>query len=184
VTQNKNILLIILAIILVLKFALLPIIEWQNQSINTLQIVNKKLNKSLSFINELPKLEEQKQRLINSLAQLKSEVDTYQDVSRYQLEKQREVEKIFAMHNIVIKSFNWQDIIKLNNGTQLKLMVKYSGKLKDFLSLHMDISKFNRSTTVSNLGLNIRGQDDKSLGVISGSIVLVFHPEETINDNL
>jgi len=182
--QNKNTLLLILGGIILIKYMLMPIIEWQNDSVEQLVVLNKKLDKSLGFINELPRLEQEKVKLADFLKTIKLDVDTYQDISRYQLDKQREIEKVFAENKIIIKSFNWRDIVKIGNGSQLKLMIRYSGKLKDFISLHMAISQFNRSVEVTNFGLNIRTQTDKSLGDITGSIVLVFHPIEVKNANI
>lgn len=181
---NQNNLLLILSLIIVIKFVFYPIIDWQNEKIQKLSVVNKRLDKSIGFVNRLPTLQKEKEEMDAYLATLKLDVDTYQEISAYQLTKQKEVELLFSNNKLKIVSFNWQDIIATENGSQLKLMVKYSGKLKDFIKLHMAMSKFNRSTEITNLGLNTRGQKENSLGVFTGNIVFVFNPFEVKNDNI
>jgi Tfp pilus assembly protein PilO len=181
---NQTQLLILLLAILAVKFVILPTIDWQDATIAKLSTLNKRLDKSIGFINQLPQMQLQQQQLAEHLTDLKSEIDSYQDLSGYQLNKQQAIEKLFADHRIDIKSFNWRDVIKTEQGAQLKLMIQYSGHLKDFLALHMQISELNRSVVVENLGLNIRGQDSNTMGVISGNIVLVFLPVEVADANV
>lgn len=181
-TQNN--LLVILGLIIFVKFVLVPVIEWQDEAVLQLSALHKRLNKSESFINELPKLTSEKEKLASYLNQLKSNVDTYSNISNYQIGKQKDIETLFKQNSLTIKSFNWQDTIETDKGSQLKLMIQYSGMLKDFLSLHLQMSKFNQSVEVTNLGLNIRGQDEASMGIITGSIVFVFTPfKEATNDS-
>ena len=175
---NQNNLLLILGMILLIKFVLYPVIEWQDETVQQLSSLNKKLIKSKNFINELPQLESEREKLSSYLAELKDSVDTYSDISTYQIGKQKEIETLFTDTGMVIKSFNWQDSIKTEKGAQLKLMIQYSGSLKDFLKLHMMMGKFNQSIEITNLGLNIRGQEQGTMGVITGSIVFVFRPLE------
>ena len=180
-TQNN--LLVILALIILTKFAVFPLIDWQDETLVQLNSLNKKIAKSENHINNFAQLESDQKKLRDYLASLKNDIDTYQDISTYQIAKQKEVETLFNESTLAIKSFNWQDSIETGSGAQLKLMIQYSGLLKDFLNFHLKISQFNQSVEITNLGLNIRGQEGGSMGVITGSIVFVFRPLEEAQSN-
>ncbi len=177
--NNKPMLLTLLAVLFVLRFVVVPIFDWQNQAIADTQSQQHKLDKSAAYIDDLPKLTAFKEELTAALAARNAASETYNDIGRYQIAKQRQFEQMFKASEIEIKSSNWLDPIATAKGVTLQLRLQFSGKLNQFIGLHTQIAAMGNSVNVTNLSLSMRGQTEESLGTFTGNAIIRFMPLES-----
>lgn len=177
--KNNPILLVSVAILVLLKFVVLPIIEWQNEMILEAGHLQKKIDKSKSHIKRMPELYEYQRQLEASLTLVKAKVERYNNENRYQISKQREFESLFKKHKLTITSSHWKDVIKSEEGATFQLQMQFRGMLKDLIVLQTEINLMRPSVTIGNLGVNIQGQQPNSLGSMTGNMVVVFRPVES-----
>jgi hypothetical protein len=176
---NKPLLLTLLAVLFVMRFIVVPIFDWQNQAIIDTRSQQNKLDKSAAYIDDLPKLTAFKEALSATLAARHAASETYNDIGRYQIAKQRQFEQMFAAADISITSSNWLDPIATAKGVTLQMRLQFSGKLNRFIDLHTQIAALGASVYVTNLSLSMRGQTEKSLGTFTGNAIIRFTPLES-----
>jgi hypothetical protein len=176
--MNKPLLLGLLGVLLCLRFIVTPVLEWQDKVLQETHVLQKKLDKSLAYIDDLPKLQQLKQALTVELAGSQAMNETFQDVGRYQLAKQRQLEDLFAESNANITSSNWLDPIKTAKGTTFQFRLQFAAETKNFIELHLKLSRLSKDISLTTLNLNVFANNDKALGRLSGILILRFSPKE------
>lgn len=176
--QNKPFLLSVIAFLALLRFLVVPIFEWQDETLAKTQQLQKKIDKSLVYINNATKLEAYNVDLSNALAVRNQAREVYSDVGRYQLAKQRQLESLFQQYDIRIKTSNWLEPIKTAQSVTLQYSFQFSGKLKNLIPLHLALSKLGRDILVTRISMNVSGQRGTSLGLLNGSGTIQFTPLE------
>ncbi|ABV37626.1 hypothetical protein Ssed_3022 [Shewanella sediminis HAW-EB3] len=179
--NNKPLLLGALAVLFLLKFIVVPVIEWQDEAVLETKNLQSKIDKSQSHIKDLPNLVKYKDQLEVSLTKAKETIERYNDASRYQISKQRQFEALFKEHQLTMSSSNWRDVVKTDNGSTFQLQVQFNGMLSDFIAFHLQVNAMGPSVVIGNLGLNIRGQSQASLGYMTGNMVIFFNPAESVD---
>ncbi|WP_076411001.1 hypothetical protein [Shewanella sp. UCD-KL12] len=177
--NNKPLLLSLLAVLFVLRFVVVPIFDWQNATIEETNSLQNKLDKSAAYIDDLPKLRAFGDELTAALAARHQASETYNDIGRYQIAKQRQFEQMFTANNIEIRSSNWLDPIATAKGVTLQLRLQFSGQVNQFIQLHTQIAALGDSVHVTNLSLTMSGQTPESLGTFSGNAIIRFMPLES-----
>lgn len=177
--NNKPLLLSLLAVLFVLRFVVVPVFDWQNATIEETQSLQHKLDKSAAYIDDLPKLRAFGEQLTTALTARHQASETYNDIGRYQIAKQRQFEQMFNANDIEIKSSNWLDPVATAKGVTLQLRLQFSGQVNQFIQLHTQIAAMGNSVNVTNLGLTMRGQTTDSLGTFSGNAIIRFMPLES-----
>lgn len=179
--SNKPLLIALLALLALMKFIIVPIFEWQDDILNQSQDLQFKLDKSKSYINNLDKLENQKVKLQEDLTVKLESVERFQVLPRYQIAKQKQLEQLFAEKKMTIKSLVWRDPVELEKGMQLSVVIQFSGKLKDYISMQMALAGYSSSIEIGIIGLSIRNQTQQSLGSATGNMVILFNVIEEEN---
>lgn len=179
--RDKPILLFALGVLLVLRFIVVPIFDWQSKTLASTQHLQKKLNKSQAYLEDLPALLAYEKELAQSIATRRADNELFSDVGRYQIAKQRQFETLFEQNQIVITSSNWLEPIPTEKGVIVLLRLKFYGKVKSFLTSHLQLSGMSKSISITNLSLSISGQDSDSLGNVSGNIIIRFNALESVN---
>jgi cell division protein FtsB len=176
-TNNRN-LIILLAILLVMRFIVVPIFDWQTQTLSTTQSLQDKLDKSVAYISELPSLHQYRQALSAEVQKRQAAREYVSDISRYQLDKFRQFESLMQKHHLEIKSSNWSDAIKTAKGVTLQLRLQFSGSMKDFIAFHLALDSLSNTLSLNNLNLTLNGQSEDKLGSFTGNINVQFLPLE------
>jgi hypothetical protein len=176
--NNKKLLLSLLSLMLALRFIIVPLIDWQNSMLDETQRLQTKLDKSSSFIDNLPKLVAYKDTLSAELERRHQAGEVYYDVGRYQIEKQRQFEQLFDENNIKISSSDWFEPIVTKQGTTLQLKLQFAGKLSQFIHLQTQIATLSNDIRVADLSLSMQNQSSTSLGRFNGNATIIITPLE------
>lgn len=179
--KNNPLLIALLGLLLVAKFFVEPIIDWQNNSLEETNRLQKKLDKAQAYIIDLPLLEAKKNGLIKQVDNIKQMVETYSDFDRYQIAKQRQIGDLFTKHSMVTKSLNWQEAVATPLGKTVELQVQFSGLMKDFIALKLELMSLSTSIELKVFGLQVKAGTADSLGNVTGNALLVFKALEDKN---
>lgn len=135
--MNKPLLLTIVAILLLIKWGVLPLLEWQQEM--RLQIKQDYLNlqKTQRIIQAKSEFEEQANELSSIENNLKVRFATQTD--DFQINTQRQIEELFLRLGIKIESFSWLSQSDKKFGTA-SFQVQISGGLDDFMNLQLTLS--------------------------------------------
>lgn len=105
--SNKIVLLSVLAVILVLKFALVPWYEAQNEQISELTVTTRKLAKATALQDQKQALDAELAKVAAIKQDLEKSLPTVADHNEISLQIQSEWQQFFEAQGTELKLFNW-----------------------------------------------------------------------------
>ncbi|WP_448552124.1 hypothetical protein [Thalassotalea montiporae] len=176
--NHKNELLLLLALLVTIKFIVVPIFEWQDELRAESAQLERKAAKTEAAIAQSDTLIKYNQNLKQQLEIIKSSIDEYDDLGKYQVAKQQQIERVFSEYSLDIKALTWHEPVPNQVGTTLKINVRFSGLVKNFMKAQFALYKSTQSLTIDSFSLNTRFQTDDSLGKTNGNLLIVYSPVE------
>jgi len=154
--KNKKILLGLLGVLLLTKFALVPWYDYQDQQIDAIEISAKKLNRALSIESneasidaELARLDQMKQQLDQSLMQFDSAANA-------SVEVQRIWGQAFVDQQLTMQMFNWTGQRQLGSSPYwvARVIVTVDGNFHQTLGLFLQFQQQNPFISLAELKTN------------------------------
>lgn len=164
--------LLLLAILVVLKFALLPLIAWQNIKIEEwsskrgqLAKVNDIASSGASYLKELEIL---RQNITDA------EGYFYLDDDAAKLAIQRDLEELFLREGLVVTGFNWvidsPDAIRT-----LRATLFFKGSVKNMVTTFWNMAIWPKLIRIVEWSQQIKNDQSGKLGSTQGFVTLEFY---------
>ena len=159
-----------IAILIVLKFAVMPIYQWQQSTVANNALLDKRLTKSEFAIQN-------KQEMKAALTQLKKETDkikevvfSYQVTNKFQLAQQKRIESAFEDSKIQITNLSWQLPIQLHDWglIQYEIKLRVNGEVIDMQKLQQNIESGDKWFDTSEFHFRLDKRRENRLGKASG----------------
>lgn len=169
---SKSNLLMALGALLIIKFAVQPILIWQDDTVDKLDAKHRKLSKLTLVMDHHSSYQIQLDQLDERLL---GAVDLfYLDDANVKLTIQKEIEKIFESNQINIDGFNWI----FDRGSpirHLRASVRYSGGFHKMVKTFWDLALLPKA--VRQVGWNQRApvSADLSATLVTGELTLEFY---------
>lgn len=172
VWQQYKSYIIVLAILVLARFIWQPM--WLNKQENWLQLqysetAQHKTTALLSLTDEMQQAEQQMQQLL-TLAEQK--LGDGSNLTQFKLQHQLQLEQLFLQHNLQITLSAWRDGLAEAGVQTLVLDLRFSGKLKHYLNLLMQLQQtaIIPSMVIIEQQLTIRGQTADDMGNVNGNV--------------
>jgi len=172
--SKQRSMLILLTFLLVIKFVIIPILDWQQEQITKIQVMSKRLTKVEQVLERLPtiKVALKSVQEENSLLQEKYYNNT--SINTFKLQLQQQIERLFEQHNLTVKNFNWVLGVK-GKLDQERANISFRGKTKDFALLQIAIARLPKLINTAQWTLHIKKMNDESLGEANGTLILIAY---------
>ena len=179
--ENNQLLLIILAVLLIAKLLVEPIINWQNQQLVDNQTLAKKVHKTAQLLNQQTALQSATDQVSTELVQLQQFYYPYQEQSQFRLTQQQAIEKLIAQSHLSLTNIGWQPAFVLPNTPlqRQQLTLNVSGKSIDFVGFIQQLERVQPYIEVAEFNVSLKGQNDTSLGRVNGSLRLIYYVQQT-----
>jgi len=140
---SRNSLIFILVALIALRFAVLPLLDWQQSRITDVRSKQVQLVKTIDLINsqgDYEGLALQLEADRNKLAPL-----FYVDSDDTTLQIQKDIEMLFSEHDVVIERFNWVLDDRADSGLRtVRVLVGFNGQLDAVMRVLLNISKHRK----------------------------------------
>jgi len=172
--KKHALLLSLMAILIIAKFIVVPIFDWQNNELQNIKLLAKKQQKITQVLNG-------QDNTANSNATLKSINKlgdsiffTYQTESAFKLKQQKMFESLLAKHYVQSERIGWQVTTELPNlsATQYQLQLSVKGQTHNVVSLLAELENHNKLIEIKDFNVNFKGQNEIALGQIFGDLTL------------
>lgn len=173
--NNKPLLLGILAVLALIRFALLPVVEWQNSQVNELERSKTQLAKGLQLLEQKSELQEIEGRLLERNRVLSSKLLFNEpNANRMQLTIQKQLDELMAKHNLEARNTNWLTPLPLGQTEEHRLELSLSGKVEDFINFTLEVENESPRLAIVQFSQAINGMRlaQKNLGNFNGMIVI------------
>ena len=171
---NRNGLIVILVALIALRFAVLPLLDWQQSRISDIRSKQVQLGKTLDLVNSYSDYRQLALKLKadkNELASL-----FYEDSDVVRLQIQKDIEQVFSEHNLTIERFNWVLDDRADSGLRtLRVLVGFNGQLDGVMKTLLDISKHNKIARQVEWRQNLTKSRETDVGRSRGHVTLEFY---------
>jgi len=164
----------VLVVLLVARFILMPIIDWQQEQITQITAKEQRLIKTNNIIARLPQIHIALEQLKQGNKQQQSRYFNKASSNNFKLQLQQKVEALFSTHNLKVTNFNWVAEIT-EQIIQARAKITFEGTTKDFAMLELAIAQLPKLLSIKQWSLHIKQMNDHSLGNANGSIVLTAY---------
>jgi hypothetical protein len=173
----------VIAILILLKFVIVPIFTWQNQQLSHLANLQKRASKSHSVITNQALIKASQQQVTAQLSSINELFITYQNEAEFKLTMQQKIEQKVEKYQLQITNSSWLPSIVVANELlirhQLRLTIK--GEMLNFISLVTLLESSTPKSELKSLNVNLKGQSRSNLGVIEGTLELAFYMKTQTN---
>ncbi|NQZ05996.1 MAG: hypothetical protein HRT35_02450 [Algicola sp.] len=172
-TSNVKLMGAAALLLALIKFGLLPIVQWQNNTIDEIYQIERRNAKAEYLLGSQEQIMMKLVELDSSFKEKAEIYPNYTDQPSFRLETQIMFEMLLKQQNLSQNQFFWRDSEdKQVFGTlhKAKFNVSFTGTLKDFALLQSSLLDMNKQFKIANMALNVRGQSAKSFGYVRASI--------------
>ncbi len=166
--------LTLLFFLLVIRFIVVPVFDWQTEKITEITANKNKLTKAEQVISRIPKIEHElaKIKLSNGALELRYFNET--SLSAFKLQLQQKIERLFSQHNMKVKNFNWVAELP-GDVTQERANISFEGNLKDIALLQLALANLPKLFNIGQWSFQIKKMNENSLGNVRGRMLLVAY---------
>ena len=167
----------LLVLLLVLKFLLVPLIQWQNETLWSIKQNHKRLSRADTATVNISANQRQLGTLKLQLEQIQSVFYPPQKEASFKLEQQQLLESVLAEHNFKVSNIGWTYSAQVLGQPLIKhqLSVSFDGQTFDLPNLYLALDNNSQWIDVLGFSFNLIGQNENSLGKFRGSLDLVFY---------
>lgn len=178
---SRQNLLIIAAVLVAIRLVLLPLLNWQNDQIQSIALKLRQVAKLESLQAQLSQYEE-KVALTEVLLDKASE-GFFSDDDKTKLRIQKKIETLFESNRLSIQDFSWifDDITGVRT---LRASIRYRGQLADVIKVKLLLAQDPKLIREVYWQQSIKNNVGSSLGSSSGTSTFEFYAatiEEKIN---
>jgi uncharacterized protein (DUF934 family) len=171
---DRNYLIFILVALIALRFAVLPILEWQQSRISEIRSKQVQLGKTIDLVNSYSDY----QQMALELKAEKSKLAPlfYEDSDDTRLQIQKDIEQVLNDHNLTIERFNWVLDDRSDSGLRtLRVLVGFNGQLDAVMRVLLDISKHRKVARQVEWRQNLTKNRKTDVGQSRGHVTLEFY---------
>lgn len=175
--KRKQQLLLVLALLLFAKFILQPLLQWQSEKRDQIQLAEKRLTRGEQAIAESQDYQQRIEKLDETLSALKGKLFSPMEETAFRLEQQSWLENKLAQFNLEADSVSWSPIKELSNGvTQHRMDITVIGDVDDVVRFHRSLEQ-NAEKWVHFLAFNwvINRHLEFRVGTVRGSATVAFY---------
>ncbi len=172
-----------LVILIALKFLIVPLFDWQNSQLAQLANLQKRAVKSQNVIINQSQINQAQQTINAQLEAVNSLFVDYQRESEFKLAMQQQIEQTIANNQLQINTSSWLPSITVANNQLIRhqLRLNLKGKMRDFINLITLLESKTPKAELKSLNINLKGQNNESLGRVEGTIELAFYMHQVPN---
>jgi hypothetical protein len=171
---NRNSLILILVALIALRFAVLPLLDWQQSRISEIRTKQVQLGKTIDLVNS--------QRTYQQLAaELNAEKDKlaplfYVDSDGARLQIQKDIEQVFGNYNVPIERFNWVLDDRADSGLRtLRVLVGFNGQWDAVMKVLLDMSNHSKIARQVEWRQSLTKNRESDVGRSRGHVTLEFY---------
>lgn len=190
--KNNSLAISLMIILTIIKFIVVPVMDWQNIKISEINLQARKLEKAENLLVHGEELLKTRQNLKLRVLTLKENFYEKQNQNVLQRKIQQTVEQELKALDLKVNTIGWQSksIVDNTDLTQLRLEYRVEGKTVNVLKYLLNVNMKKNAPDVSILNLLFKTRAKGELGSVSAHIGLSFYmlnttlPSETTHEGV
>jgi len=174
--------LLLITVLILMKFIVLPIIQWQETTLTTNTLLEKRLSKSAYAINNKIQMQQVLKQSTVKLSELEQLIYEYQLTNRFRLSQQKQLETLFEEYKIEITNLVWQAPVALTNWqiSQHEVKLRIKGSLTNLQKLQAVLESKPQWLANNSFSYRLEKRRKNNLGNFSGRTSLTLYMKNKI----
>ncbi|SEK46974.1 hypothetical protein SAMN05216262_101434 [Colwellia chukchiensis] len=172
--NNRKMLLLVLLVLLIARFVIVPIVDWQDEKLASIAANSNNLHKSEQVIAR-------SEKIATELAHVKQLNQTLSDkyfqqanLNDFKLKLQQQLESLFSQHNLKVKNFSWVAHIP-GDVVQERANISFEGEIKNVVALQLAMAQLPQLLQIIQWNFPIRNMSETSLGTTRGQLLVAAY---------
>lgn len=142
--QNRNqLLLVLLAALLMIKFVLIPLMEWQDEELAALALTQQKLQRAEGLLAKKDELRNEQSRMQAKLAEALAGVPKVADIQQVRVESLQKMQRLLEPNGVTVSLFDIASVQPLDNTdvSAAILNIELKGTLPQLALAHFELEQ-------------------------------------------
>ena len=173
--KKHALLLSILALLAVLNFIVVPILDWQNKLIFQISSQQKQVARIRKVLKADDGQSSNRQTLATELEKIEPLFFSYATDSAFKLERQQAFEQLLERHQLTLSTLGWQAMTELQSIAlkRYQVKIKFSGQFVDAVAMFIELESGLPWLKIEDFNISSRGTQKEQLGSISSGNLTV-----------
>ena len=169
--------LALIVLLAVFKFVVIPVFDWQSDTLLKIKLLQKKQNKIDKLISNQKEVKTDNSKITKTVEKYNALFFPQQEESTFKLQKQKIIEELLTKHNITATNVGWEVAKEYANVLvkSYQLRIRFSGTTYDVIALMLALEMNAQLIGISDCNLAVRGQAENSAGFITGRFTLQLY---------
>jgi len=175
-------LIVIVVMLVIAKFIVVPVINWQDTIIADINLLTKKQAKITRVLAQEDENTELDLKL-KALLEVSDELFVVtKNESSFKLEQQKMLETLLINHKLKSQNIGWQTPQLLTSLalTRYPIQLRFTGKTSDVIEFTALLENQKQLIEIDTFSYSFKGQNEKLLGQITASLILNLYANSQI----
>jgi hypothetical protein len=186
--KKHALLLTVLAILLSVKFIMVPIFSWQDEVLSDIHRQEKQLLKVAKVLNNDGQVNELGQQVIIDLAAAEKLFFPLNSESSFKLAQQQLIEGYITKHKVALTNLGWQSATELKESALMRyqLSIRFDGLFVDIVTLFAELENHSPWLQIAEFNLSSKAQSSDDIGYIKGgrAVINLYMNTSKVNANV
>jgi hypothetical protein len=175
--RQHKLALSLIALLISIKFIIVPIFSWQDAQLLELQLLQKQNSRIDNVLDHRQEIEDYGASLADALAASADLFLTSNNVATFQLEQQQWLEEKIKEHDLEANNIGWSPPQEYTQSNLVahKVQLNIDGKTGNILAFMQALQAQAHYIEVSAFSLRFKGQNAQSLGSGRNRLNLIFY---------
>ncbi len=173
-------LLSLVAILIIAKFIVVPVFDWQAEILAEITLLEKQQSKITKVLGQKNNTTSANSGLMAALKQAEGLFFPFKTETSFKLTQQKMLEVLLAKYDIRSQHIGWQTATNFKELAVIRypIQLRFTGKTKDVIDFMVALEAKNELIEINDFNLSLKRQSEQRLGNINGRLTLHFFVNE------
>ncbi|MBU2972641.1 hypothetical protein KO527_25215 [Pseudoalteromonas sp. C2R02] len=179
--KQYKFLLSLVALLILAKFIIVPIYDWQEAKQTNINQLNKKLTKINSVISGQSSNSDLLAKLQTNTAVASKLFYVFSPEAQFKISQQKHIETMLEKYSIRVSNFGWQPVNKLEqlNALHYQAKLRFTGSTVNLIKAMTFLESQEPYHEISEFNYKIKRQSATNLGTMDARVTLSFYVKNT-----
>lgn len=181
--KKHALLLSLMLLLIVAKFVIVPIYDWQDTKLAEIELLTKKKMKIEGILQQETSFKESYDKLVAEVTQGDNAFFPYQKEADFKLSQQKLLEGILKKYNIKPSNIGWQITTPLVEYELMsyQIRIQFSGKTIDVINFINELEFYKYRVEIDDFYISVASQKNNDLGKSNGWFIIKFYADSREN---
>lgn len=162
----------LIAVLMFFKIVIIPIVDWQDEQLMKLGLLEKKANKIQQLLLNNNETVIRSSDLQQRLSELSLKFYNNQETEVFKLQQQKLIESELKKYHIAVKNIGWNKYSEVENTPLFEYQIEYNviGKTENVINYLLSLSSSKRHIDIKSLRLSFLKSSKGKLGEVTARI--------------